>query len=122
MADDSGGLVSGATSQASIQGMTTAQQHFQEAVTKHKSLYQNMSSQIADLKASWGGEAANSYQGAMDTWLQEFSKVNAALEEMLNRLAENTHVNVKTAQVTLDAAQQTLQNMQSANVGLPNFH
>ncbi|MEW2168012.1 WXG100 family type VII secretion target [Streptomyces sp. NPDC007084] len=87
-----------------IAGMKSAQGSFQSALDEANSSYTQMQSQIDALRASWTGEAASTYQGAMDTWLRDFATVRAQLGLMLEKLQANTGTYTTTHQATTDTA------------------
>ena len=104
-----------------LQGMTAAQGSFQTALDETTGSYAQMDGQIEGLKATWTGDAANIYTAAMQSWLEDFDKVNQALRLMLEKLADNTHVYANTHEDTQQRAQQVAQQVSSGHVGLPGF-
>ncbi|SEO99414.1 WXG100 family type VII secretion target [Actinacidiphila rubida] len=109
-----------ASTQVDIQGMTAAQGTFQTALDETSNSYAQMDGQIMGLQSSWQGDAANIYHNAMQEWLSDFSKVNAALQRMLEQLSANTGVYANVHSDTQDQANRLAQSMGSGG-GLPNF-
>ncbi|MFD7677881.1 MULTISPECIES: WXG100 family type VII secretion target [unclassified Streptomyces] len=101
-----------------IAGMKLAQGSFQTAVDEANGSYTQMESQIDALRASWTGDAASTYQGAMDTWLQDFATVRSQLTLMLEKLQANTGDYTVTHQSTTDTASTLHKNMTQP---LPGF-
>ncbi|BBA96925.1 hypothetical protein RVR_2449 [Actinacidiphila reveromycinica] len=106
--------------QVDIQGMTAAQGTFQTALDETTGSYSQMDGQIMGLQASWQGDAANIYSQAMQEWLSDFSRVNNALQRMLETLSANTHVYANVHSDTNSTALQVASSMQSG-VTLPGF-
>ncbi|MDX2705659.1 WXG100 family type VII secretion target [Actinacidiphila glaucinigra] len=104
-----------------LSGMSSAQSSFQAALDDTSGAYAQMQGQIEGLQASWGGEAANIYHGAMQQWLNDFSRVNQALGLMLEKLSQNTNVYANTHDATQDQARQAAQQISGGTVGLPGF-
>lgn len=102
----------------SLEGMKAAQGNFQTAVEEANSSYSQMESQIRTLEASWTGDAASTYTGAMDQWLQDFSTVKQQLNLMLEKLQANTGTYTTTHSNTTDVAGQLKNSMASP---LPGF-
>jgi WXG100 family type VII secretion target len=100
--------------------MIAAQGSFQTAFDECSNSYAQMDGQINGLHASWHGDAASIYQSAMVDWLDDFSKVNAALDRMLEQLSKNTGVYTDVHADTSDKAAQVAQTMANGG-GLPNF-
>lgn len=107
-----------AATQVDIQGMVAAQSSFQTALDETSSSYAQMDGQIVGLQASWNGDAASIYHNAMQEWLSDFSRVNSALQRMLEQLSANTQVYDNVHTDTQDRANQVAQSVGS---GLPNF-
>ncbi|MFD8820503.1 WXG100 family type VII secretion target [Streptomyces sp. NPDC059627] len=107
-----------ASTQVDIQGMITARGAFQDALGHTTSAYSQMDGQISSLVGSWSGDASNVFQQAMQEWLADFSKVNAALQKMLDQLVANTSVYDGVHGTTLDSATGVRSAMGN---GLPNF-
>ncbi|GAA4794595.1 WXG100 family type VII secretion target [Streptomyces ziwulingensis] len=87
-----------------ISGMLAAQSSFETAVGDADSSYTSMQSQIDALRSSWSGDAANTYQIAMDNWLADFNTVRTQLSLMLQKLQANTGTYDTTHQGTSDTA------------------
>ncbi|MFJ6837877.1 WXG100 family type VII secretion target [Streptomyces sp. NPDC091209] len=102
----------------SLAGMKSAQGDFQNALDEVNSSYTQMTSQIDTLRASWTGDASSTFQGAMDTWLQDFATVRSQLSLMFEKLQANTGGYTNTHQATTDAAAQVKQGMAQS---LPGF-
>jgi len=109
-----------AATQVDIQGMVAAQSTFQTALDQTSSSYSQMDGQIVGLQASWQGDAASIYHQAMQEWLNDFSRVNAALQRMLETLSSNTHVYANVHSDTQSTASRVASAMASGG-GLPNF-
>ncbi|MFH9090395.1 WXG100 family type VII secretion target [Streptomyces sp. NPDC017673] len=75
-----------------IEGMVAAQGAFQTAVDETGRTRTQMETQITSLIASWSGDAATTYLGAMTEWLSEYQRVCEALQRMLETLQNNTHL------------------------------
>lgn len=102
----------------STEGMLSAQGSFQTALDDVNSTYAQMQSQIDTLRSSWSGDAASTFQGAMDTWLSDFGTVKQQLDLMLQKLQANTGSYDTTHRNTSDAATQLHKNMSNP---LPGF-
>lgn len=109
-----------AATQVDIQGMVSAQGTFQSALDMTTSSYAQMDGQIVGLQASWHGDAASIYHQAMQEWLNDFNKVNSALQRMLETLSSNTNVYANVHSDTESTASRVASAMASGG-GLPNF-
>lgn len=107
------------TTSVDIQGMQAAQGSFQTAVDETTRTYTQMEGQISSLAASWTGDAASTYLGAMQEWLSEFQQVRAALGRMLETLGGNSNVYVTVHGNT--QAQAAAVGKQIATPALPSF-
>lgn len=107
-----------AATQVDIQGMIAARGTFQTALESSQSSYSQMDGQIMGLQGSWQGDASNVYHQAMQEWLNDFTKVNSALQQMLEQLVSNTTVYDGVHTNTNDTASRVASAMGS---GLPNF-
>ncbi|MGQ4436911.1 MULTISPECIES: WXG100 family type VII secretion target [unclassified Streptomyces] len=99
-------------------GMRIAQGSFQTALDEVNATYTQMQSQIDTLRSNWSGDAATTFQGAMDTWLSDFGTVKQQLELMLQKLQANTGSYDTTHQATSDTATQLHKSMTTP---LPGF-
>ncbi|MCW2904626.1 MAG: hypothetical protein JWO67_6891 [Streptosporangiaceae bacterium] len=106
------------TTSVSLEGMKLAQGNFESAVQEANSQYSMMQGQIETLLASWTGEAATVFGGAMNTWLQDFAVVRDQLQLMLEKLQQNTGVYTTTHDSTVQAAGAVRNSMPA---GLPGF-
>jgi WXG100 family type VII secretion target len=96
---DSGGITS-----VSVQGMITAQGHFQNAVDTCNTAYNNMSEQQATLAANWTGEASSAFGQALNQYLEDLGNVRTQLSTMLETLSANTGVYSNTSEQSTDLA------------------
>jgi WXG100 family type VII secretion target len=101
-------------------GMQNAHTDFEECLAGTTASYNMMHTQIEAAAASWSGDAASTYQVAMQSWLEDFSKVNAALNRMLETLATNRGVYAQTHAATQDDAAR-LRSQMSGGISLPGF-
>ncbi|MCY0960241.1 MULTISPECIES: WXG100 family type VII secretion target [unclassified Streptomyces] len=110
--------MAGEPTSVSIAGMRSAAGSFQSALEDANSTYTQMQGQIDALRGSWSGDASSTFQGAMDTWLQDFASVRQQLSLMLEKLQANTGSYKTTHQATTDAANQLHKSMVTP---LPGF-
>lgn len=108
------------TARVDIDGMVGAQSAFQTALDETTSSYAQMDGQIVGLSGSWQGNAASIYHQAMQDWLTDFSRVNAALQRMLSSLSSNTQVYANVHSDTQHKASQVAQTIGSGG-GLAGF-
>ncbi|MEU6028854.1 WXG100 family type VII secretion target [Streptomyces tauricus] len=101
-----------------ISGMLAAQTSFETAVGDANSTYASMQGQIDGLRTSWSGDAANTYQIAMDSWLADFNTVKTQLSLMLQKLQTNTGTYHTTHEGTSDTATVLAKSMSDP---LPGF-
>jgi WXG100 family type VII secretion target len=89
--------VAGDTS-VDVQGMISAQGHFQTALDQCNTAYSSMSEQQSTLTANWTGEAASSFGQALSSYLDDLSTVRTQLSNMLETLSTNTGVYSNTSE------------------------
>ncbi|WP_371503123.1 WXG100 family type VII secretion target [Kitasatospora sp. NBC_00374] len=75
-----------------VEGMLAAQNSFREAHSSARSQLAAMTEQVSMLGSNWTGDAAGTFNGAMQTWLQDFNGVVSALDGMTHTLEQNTGV------------------------------
>ncbi|MCS0606295.1 WXG100 family type VII secretion target [Streptomyces sp. LP11] len=99
-------------------GMRIAQGSFRTALDEVNTTYTQMQGQIDALRSGWTGDAASTFQSAMDTWLTDFGTVKQQLDLMLQKLEANTGSYDTTHQSTTDTANQLHKSMSTP---LPGF-
>jgi WXG100 family type VII secretion target len=107
------------TTNVDIQGMVAAQSAFQSAVDDTSRTRTQMESQITSLVASWSGDAATAYLGAMTEWMSEYDRVCQALKSMLDTLSSNTGLYAGVHENTQSQAAAVAKSM--ATPALPAF-
>ena len=96
-------MASGTTS-VDVQGMTTAQNSFQNALDACNTAYSNMTEQQSTLGANWSGEAASAFGQALNQFLEDLGTVRTQLSSMLETLSANTGVYANTDGQSSDMA------------------
>lgn len=104
--------------QADVAGMLAAQPHFETAVSSTSSAYSAMQDQADTLAASWKGDAAVAFTGAMNDWLEQCNVVKQQLQSVLEKLQANTHQYDQVHGNTVDAATSL---KQAVAAGLPGM-
>jgi WXG100 family type VII secretion target len=94
--------VSGSITSVDVQGMTTAQGNFQNALDACNTAYSEMTEQQSTLAANWTGEAASSFGQALSQFLEDLSTVRTQLSTMLETLSTNTGVYSNTNEQSTD--------------------
>lgn len=96
--------MSGSLTSVDVQGMTTAQGNFQNALDACNTAYSEMTEQQSTLAANWTGEAASSFGQALSQFLEDLSTVRTQLSTMLETLSTNTGVYTNTNATSTDLA------------------
>jgi WXG100 family type VII secretion target len=102
-----------------LEGMQKAQGAYQTAVTNGNRQLTDMQSQVATLQQSWTGEASQTFQAAVQQWLEDFANVQSYLQQILTALEANTNIYTKTHAGTVDAAHLAKSGITGAS--LPGF-
>ena len=79
-----------------VQGMTTAQADFQNALDQVNTALTDMTEEQSTLMANWTGEAASSFGQALSTYLQDLGIVRQQLGIMLESLSTHTGIYANT--------------------------
>lgn len=105
--------------QVNIDGMKAAMPHFETALSETSRVYSNMSEQAQTLGASWTGDAAKGFIGALNAWLANCNTVRQQLQIVTENLEQNTGGYVQTHTSTTDSAAAI---QQAIGAGLPGFN
>ena len=102
-----------------IQGMTQAQQDFQQALDEINSVYNAMSQERDTLAANWAGEASSAFGQALGTWLDDLFAVQQELIIMTESLSIHTGVYANATETSNEVAN-AFQHGLSGLDGLPD--
>jgi WXG100 family type VII secretion target len=105
--------------QVDLDGLHSAINIFSTGVANFNSQYNAMSSTATDIASRWTGAASQSFEQAMNNWLNDFYKVVQVLNGMENALTQNTSVLTQTNETTIAAAQRAAAGITAPN--LPGF-
>ena len=79
-----------------VQGMTLAQQDFQNALDQVNTAFTDMSEEQTTLVANWTGEAASAFGQALTTYLEDLQGVRSQLSLMCEKLSSHTGIYTNT--------------------------
>jgi len=98
--------MAGNMTQVDLAGLRSAINVFSDGVAKFDSQYKAMSTTVQGIASVWTGQAYQSFDRALQTWLADFYKVIQVLNGMENALTQNTNLLDQTNQATIQRAQQ----------------
>ncbi|MBY8886055.1 WXG100 family type VII secretion target [Streptomyces sp. PTM05] len=101
-----------------IAGMKAAQPHFETALSETSRVYSSMQDQAQTLEASWTGDSAQTFVGALNQWLENCNVVKQQLQVVTQKLEANTG---NYQRVHTDASDQSSALRQAVSAGLPGF-
>ncbi|MGW3118224.1 WXG100 family type VII secretion target [Streptomyces sp. NPDC001107] len=111
--------MAGNMTQVDLAGLRQAINVFSNGVANFNSQYRSMSQTVSNISSVWSGEAYQSFDRALQSWLADFNKVVQVLNGMENALTQNTNVLDQTNQATIQRAQQAAAGITTPT--LPGF-
>lgn len=94
-----------------VQGMITAQGHFQTALDQCNTAFNDMSEEQSTLAANWTGEAASAFGNALNTWLEDLNTVRSQLALITEKLSTHTGIYSNTSEGSTQMANAFLQGL-----------
>ncbi|KUO05518.1 WXG100 family type VII secretion target [Streptomyces caeruleatus] len=105
--------------QVDLAGLRQAINVFSNGVTNFDGQYKAMHQTLANIQASWRGQANAAFDRALQSWLQDFYKVISVLNGMEKTLDDNTNLLTRTNEETIQKAQQAAAGIHAPT--LPGF-
>lgn len=109
--------MAGQQTQVDLAGMKRAEAAFATAISSANREADAVDGVSGNLATQWQGQAASTYQGALQDWMTNFVACRRALTEMQQKLQSTTGQYTTTNTQTQDTASQTRSEMS----GLPGF-
>jgi WXG100 family type VII secretion target len=101
-----------------LQGLLQTAQGQEEALSSAKSQLQNVVTQSESLASSWTGEAAQTFQGALNSFNENGQAVLNALQAMHNAMMNTHSVFTQANSTTIDSAGQAAKFTSAAPAAL----